>query len=474
MTVQGDRCGRRIASEDIPEGWGGWCCWRPTWEDHDECIWHAEDTRKSNSDLLDAWSEENTWPQKYSNLDLIRRLDETYLRAFRPDDEEEGLGFAIADPNADGFTSGGMFSNCTLFNSNFHNFKIGRMIDLSRVHLSGSDFSESDLSFRSIPSADFSNSKMRYTNLEGSLLHSTVFQDADLSGAIFDQANLFSVNLSGASLENAKLNNSYLVKTNFLDSNLERAEIQDSDLRDADFTGVRLHDALIRDIRINEGTDFGKKCAYEVESDSIAEGAFEEDSPTAPPSRNQIETVNFASRRFRRRFLGNDDGVEALDKAIRVYRIYQRLLREGSMPDDIRRFRIREKHSRRKRALAKGEYIGWFNYSVQRWSALYGEGVWRVIGISLISILLFGLVYPLYGMRVANLPDPVMYSNSGIEALPWVLGKGIYFSIITFTTLGYGDIQPHGWTAALASIESFLGVLLMALLVFVLGRRATW
>lgn len=56
-----------------------------------------------------------------------------------------------------------------------------------------------------------------------------------------------------------------------------------------------------------------------------------------------------------------------------------------------------------------------------------------------------------------------------------ILLSNIYFSAVTFTTLGYGDIQPASSAAeALATVESFLGALLMALLVFVLRRRTNW
>jgi hypothetical protein len=51
----------------------------------------------------------------------------------------------------------------------------------------------------------------------------------------------------------------------------------------------------------------------------------------------------------------------------------------------------------------------------------------------------------------------------------------LYFSGMTFSTLGYGDLQPATWTVRLfATVESFIGALLTALLVFVLGRRTTW
>lgn len=54
----------------------------------------------------------------------------------------------------------------------------------------------------------------------------------------------------------------------------------------------------------------------------------------------------------------------------------------------------------------------------------------------------------------------------------WV--NSIYFSVVTFTTLGYGDVQPVGFAKYVAASEAVIGASLMALLVFVLGRRATW
>ena len=48
-----------------------------------------------------------------------------------------------------------------------------------------------------------------------------------------------------------------------------------------------------------------------------------------------------------------------------------------------------------------------------------------------------------------------------------------YFSAVTFSTLGYGGIQPATATAQLlASVQSLLGGILIALLVAVFARRA--
>ena len=47
-----------------------------------------------------------------------------------------------------------------------------------------------------------------------------------------------------------------------------------------------------------------------------------------------------------------------------------------------------------------------------------------------------------------------------------------YFSLITFTTLGYGDFRPlEGWGRILAGSEAFIGAFMMALFVYTFARR---
>ncbi|MDH5406821.1 MAG: potassium channel family protein [Candidatus Aminicenantes bacterium] len=49
----------------------------------------------------------------------------------------------------------------------------------------------------------------------------------------------------------------------------------------------------------------------------------------------------------------------------------------------------------------------------------------------------------------------------------------LYFSIVTFTTLGYGDIRPlpAPWARMVASGEAFIGAFMIALFVWTLARR---
>jgi len=102
----------------------------------------------------------------------------------------------------------------------------------------------------------------------------------------------------------------------------------------------------------------------------------------------------------------------------------------------------------------------------------YGEKPWRVFILSVIIIVGSSIIYPITdGIRTSG-GDVLQYTGDGLILIFW---KFLYFSTVTFTTVGYGDLQPVGTAAqAIAAVESFTGAFLMALLIFVLGRSIKW
>lgn len=62
-------------------------------------------------------------------------------------------------------------------------------------------------------------------------------------------------------------------------------------------------------------------------------------------------------------------------------------------------------------------------------------------------------------------------SSFDINYLVSKFGNALYFTIITFTTVGYGDIMPLNWMKLVVSFESLLGVFFCASFVVTLSRR---
>ena len=88
----------------------------------------------------------------------------------------------------------------------------------------------------------------------------------------------------------------------------------------------------------------------------------------------------------------------------------------------------------------------------------YGLRPVRVLGVSLSVVLLFAVIYYFYGPPGAK-NDPL---------------ASIYFSTVTFTTLGYGDIKPIDETIRiLCGIQALVGASLMGLFVGSIARKST-
>ena len=93
----------------------------------------------------------------------------------------------------------------------------------------------------------------------------------------------------------------------------------------------------------------------------------------------------------------------------------------------------------------------------------YGERPVRVLVASALIIFICAIVYSQPGWLVYNRPGP--YEPSFLQ--------GLYFSVITFTTLGYGDFYPaaESFCRQLAMVEAISGGFLMALFVVCLAKR---
>lgn len=272
------------------------------------------------------------------------------------------------------------------------------------------------------------------------------FADTSLIYANFTDASINASDFSNANLMLATLTNVSGINANFGDANLEGATFTNGDLRRANLENAFLNEAVFTDVHIGSETQFGDASVYESES--------------AQPT------------------LSDDHRLRA---AAWAYRQLQQLYQDNALPRLARRSYNQEKDARRRLTWDEGNYSDGIKWELSRWVARYGSSPYRVLLTSAVVIVGFAFLFPLTGgIQETQGSQTITYTLENPENAPqWWIGrvlfKSLYFSVVTFATLGYGDIQPIGTSARfLAGLEALLGALLAALLVFVLARIVTW
>jgi len=102
----------------------------------------------------------------------------------------------------------------------------------------------------------------------------------------------------------------------------------------------------------------------------------------------------------------------------------------------------------------------------------YGEAPLRIIGISILINLLCAILYTFTGLSYQG--TILAYSNTqSMEQNFNFFLSCIYYSVVTFTTLGYGDFTPIGLSRAIAAFEAFTGSFTLALFVVVFVKKMT-
>jgi hypothetical protein len=91
----------------------------------------------------------------------------------------------------------------------------------------------------------------------------------------------------------------------------------------------------------------------------------------------------------------------------------------------------------------------------------YGTAPTRVLLNAVFTVLVFGIIYylsttylPFFGSIESTLPQNLNHFQE--------FWNSIYYSAITFFTIGYGDYFPHGSLKFVAALEGFSGVFLMS------------
>src|SRR5689334_22343436 len=93
----------------------------------------------------------------------------------------------------------------------------------------------------------------------------------------------------------------------------------------------------------------------------------------------------------------------------------------------------------------------WAQMLVRHYSQIKTVLEWLTVAkIALIFVLWIGL-FSVVDCLVSNLSSESFIAKNDAPAKDF--GDALYFSVVTATTLGYGDVHPNGWLRLSAAIE---------------------
>jgi len=108
------------------------------------------------------------------------------------------------------------------------------------------------------------------------------------------------------------------------------------------------------------------------------------------------------------------------------------------------------------------------DFLLLRLTTAYGASLARLVGTWCVLVGIFAVMYYTLNQVGVTLLDLSATQPPNLLSF----GRALYFSIVTFTTLGFGDIVPQpGLGSALVAAEAVLGGITMALTVMVVGRK---
>jgi len=335
--------------------------------------------------------------------------------------------------------------------------------------------------------ADLARARLARVNLKDAYLLGAHLEDAELSEAELQRADLLEAHLNGANLVGADLSNASLWWARFEGADLYRARLQNAqllfanlrgaNLNEAQFQGADLRSAELRSANLREAQLQGASVTYVDFQDADLRGArFDHANIIGADFRgarvNRDSTV-LASRRLRHPCGDNRTAdADALMQWAQLYKTHGAFELAGHCY-----YRARQHYRRERVEGLKAFAPAWFwgkcvnamETIFLDWSCAYGERPGGVLLWAIIVILFSAFVYSHYGSCFLSWDQ---------KPLPKRIVTSVYFSTVTFTTLGFGDYHPiqtefpeRGWWLPLyVAGEALAGALLMSLFLVTFAR----
>ncbi len=304
-------------------------------------------------------------------------------------------------------------------------------LDLRGISLTGEDLREVDLSCVDLSNADLSGANLSGANLfkarlSHANLHKANFDGAELSGANLTEANMEEVSAINTGLGMVCMKGTKLFRANLEGSTLSKAELEGADLRCVSLRNVRIREANLSRADLTSANLHGADMSLcNVKGATFMNAVLNEARLRLISGYNkanwigvEIRNINFAGAYLTRRFIVDQNYLEEFRRTSRLSAVLY--------------------------------YIWWFTSdcgrSMTRWCALV-----------VVQIFLFAWLYTLVGVDYGDHPTFL---------------SPIYYSVVTLTTLGYGDIVPASTAAqVIAILEVSLGYTMLGGLLSILSNK---
>jgi uncharacterized protein YjbI with pentapeptide repeats len=305
----------------------------------------------------------------------------------------------------------------------------------------GSNLVDADLSGADLSGVDLSGADLSRADLSGANLQLATLKDACLYGAKLDHTCLDGATLTGANLQlvtgcETGMVGALLSHASLLGATLPNLSLTSADLRHADLTRANLSGARMQNVNLTDAQLFGA------------------DLNAADLSSTQVHGASFHEANLRGATLSKMTGYASADwvgadiRDVNFAGAYlaRRHIRDANYLHEFRH---------RSRTSAWVYRLWWLTSdcgrSIGRWALC-------VAGLIAIFAVLYGQLDIDYGDHISPLSD-------------------LYFSVVTITSLGYGDILPASGAAQAAVIlQAMLGYVMLGGLASILatkmGRRA--
>ena len=312
-----------------------------------------------------------------------------------------------------------------------HNQLPPKVKDISGLDLEGVDLSGADLSLVNCENVDLRNATLNGTiffkaNLKNALLSGADLSDADLTGADLSCAHLDNVKAHATGFGAAHIKNASFFEADLHASTFTKSNLMRADFRCADMTACRLREADLR------GADF-----------------TEANLQHADLSLTRVAKARFDNADLRHSRLRSLIGYEAaswIGADIRDINFAGGYL--------LRRFIMDQnylKEFREKSVLTKVIYWLWLITSD------CGRSMLRWVLWTAVITFFFAWLYTQVGIDYGRFPTPI---------------SPLYFSVVTLTTLGYGDVVPKTLLGqVVAMFEVMTGYLMLGGLLSILANK---